>query len=83
VPVNHHAVVRWIERVGAQNYASALIAVATFVASGNASGRPPRWVGVGGGGHRYVTNAACGGVCVVTKQGCAITVITRGKAMAS
>jgi hypothetical protein len=77
-PVTDHAIGRWLERVGAESYAAALSALAAFLASGSASSRAPRWHGSQPGGpHRYVTNSACGGVCVVTHNGCAITVVTR------
>lgn len=80
VVVTDYCTRRWMQRVGAQGYAAAMTALAAFVASGKASGKAPRWAySRGGTGHgaRYVTNSAMGGVCVVTHEGSAITVLTR------
>lgn len=68
-----HAERRWSERVG---YGS----LPEFLAAGRVSGRSPRWAWSRGGegiGSRYVTCPDVPGVCVITRNAIAITVITR------
>lgn len=80
ITVTHHAAMRWRERVAEVPYPGAVTAVAAFVAGGKVSGRAPRWAARGHGegtGVRYATHGAFPGICIVLRNGSALTVLTR------
>jgi hypothetical protein len=73
-----------MQRVGADGYFAAGTALRAFLRDGKSSGRAPRWATTSGEGYgrSFVTNAETPGICVVVREGVAITVLTRSIAAA-
>jgi hypothetical protein len=78
--ISSHAIERWQQRVDAQaTFAVARLALGEFLASGRVRPTPRSWMRevAPAPGLRFVYSARRPGLCVLVRNGAAVTVVTR------